>query len=268
MHNRVLFLSLIAVLIFLNPEAAADLPGRKLLSPFIKTKAPIASVDVVNVYPHDAEAFTQGLFFHDGRLYESTGRYGKSGLFLKDLKTGKILREITIARDYFGEGAVRLKDKIYQLTWQNETLFIYDARSFQEIGQIKYSGEGWGLTTNGRHLLMSNGSSTLTFRDPETFKIMREITVRDQDMVILGLNELEYVRGEIWANIFMTDWVVRISPKNGKVKGWIDMSKLRSYLPRHAQVDVINGIAYDDKSNRIFVTGKLWPKLFEIRLVK
>ncbi len=234
----------------------------------MKTKAPIAAIEVVNTYPHDADAFTQGLLFHDGQLYESTGRYGKSVLSVKDIKTGKVLREVKVAEEYFGEGITLLKDKIYQLTWQSETLIIYDARSFKEIRKLKYAGEGWGLTTNGRHILMSNGSSTLTFHDPETFKVVRKIHVRDADRAIERLNELEFVKGEIWANIFMEDWVVRISPKNGKVKGWIDLSALRSYLPRHAQVDVINGIAYDENADRIFVTGKLWPKLFEIRQVK
>lgn len=257
------------VLVFpISVEAEDILRQQFLSSTIMKTKVPIAAIEVVNIYPHDADAFTQGLLFHDGKLYESTGRYGKSVLSVKDIKTGKVLREVKVADEYFGEGITLLKDKIYQLTWQNETLLIYDARSLKEIRKIKYAGEGWGLTTNGRHLLMSNGSSTLTFHDSETFKVIRKIHVRDGDRAILRLNELEFVKGEILANIFMEDWVVRISPKTGKVKGWIDLSSIRSYLPRHAQIDVINGIAYDESADRIFVTGKLWPKLFEIRQVK
>lgn len=259
---------LLALLFPICVEAEDILQQQFLSSTIMKTKAPIAAIEVVNIYPHDADAFTQGLLFHDGQLYESTGRYGKSVLSVRDIKTGKVLREVKVAEEYFGEGITLLKDKIYQLTWQNETLLIYDARLLKEIRKIKYAGEGWGLTTNGRHLLMSNGSSTLTFHDPETFKVIRKIHVRDGDRAILRLNELEFVKGEIWANIFMEDWVVRISPKTGKVKGWIDLSSIRSYLPRHAQIDVINGIAYDESADRIFVTGKLWPKLFEIRQVK
>lgn len=269
MHIRSLLLLLTAALLFSLPAVAADLSGQVLsLSPIMKTKAPIAFTEVVNTYPHDMSAFTQGLFFFEGQLYESTGRYGNSVLSVKDLKTGKAQREIKIAEEYFGEGVTLLKDKIYQLTWQNETLIIYDARSFKEIRKIKYAGEGWGITSDGRQLLKSNGSSIITFHDPDTFKVIRKISVRDADMTIERLNELEFVKGEIWANIFMEDLIVRINPKNGKVKGWIDLSALRSYLPRHAQVDVINGIAYDENADRIFVTGKLWPKLFEIRLVK
>jgi len=236
------------------------------LSTVLKTKAPIASVDVKNAYPHDAGAFTQGLFFHQGYFYESTGLNGKSTLARKEVKSGKSLQEIRIPQEYFGEGIVLLKNKIYQLTWQNETVLIYDARTFQEVKKIKYHGEGWGVTSDGKYLLMSNGSSIITFHDPESFKVVRKIHVRDADTPIGRLNELEFIKGEIWANIYMEDMIVRISPKNGKVTAWIDLSALRSYLPGNAQVDVINGIAYDAKTDRIFVTGKYWPKVFEIQL--
>ena len=242
------------------------LPGSSQLSPLMQSKAPIASIAVKNTYPHDPDAFTQGLLFHQGFFYESTGLLGKSTLARKDMKTGKVLQEVQLPRDFFGEGIVLLKDKIYQLTWQNETVLIYDARSLREIKKMKYSGEGWGLTSDGKYLLMSNGSSTVTFRDPESFKIVREIQVRDGDTPVGYLNELEFIRGEIWANIYMEDVIVRISPKNGRVTGWIDLSELRSYLARNARVDVINGIAYDEKANRIFLTGKFWPKIFEIQI--
>jgi glutamine cyclotransferase len=238
------------------------------LSPLLKTKAPIASVDVKNDYPHDTGAFTQGLFFHQGYLYESTGLKGRSSLSRKDVKTGKSLQEVKISQEYFGEGIALLKKKIYQLTWQNETVLIYDARSFEEIGKLKYRGEGWGLTSDGKHLLMSNGSSSITFHDPDSFKVVREIHVHDGHTPVGSLNELEFIKGEIWANVFTEDMIVRISPKSGTVTGWINLSALRSHLPRNAQVDVLNGIAYDAKKDRIFVTGKLWPKVFEIQLSK
>jgi glutamine cyclotransferase len=234
----------------------------------LKTKVPIASVDVKNIYPHDTGAFTQGLFFHQGYFYESTGLNGKSTLARKEVKTGKSLQEIRIPQEYFGEGIVLLKNKIYQLTWQNETVLIYDARTFQEVKKIKYHGEGWGLTSDGKHLLMSNGTSSITFHDPGSFKVVREIRVHDGNTPVGSLNELEFIKGEIWANIYTEDLIVRISPKNGKVTGWINLSVLRSYLPRNVQVDVLNGIAYDAKADRIFVTGKYWPKVFEIQLLK
>jgi glutamine cyclotransferase len=182
------------------------------------------------------------------------------------MKTGKVLQEVKLPREFFGEGIVLLKDKIYQLTWQNEAVLIYDARSLREIKRMKYTGEGWGLASDGKYLLMSNGSSTITFRDPKSFKTVREIQVRDGDNPVERLNELEFIKGEIWANVYMEDVIVRISPKNGRVTGWIDLSELRSYLARSARVDVINGIAYDGEANRIFLTGKYWPKIFEIQI--
>ncbi|HBL53865.1 MAG TPA: glutamine cyclotransferase [Syntrophaceae bacterium] len=242
------------------------LTGRSQLSPFMQSKAPVASIVVKNTYPHDTEAFTQGLLFHQGFFYESTGLLGKSTLARKDMKTGKVLQEVKLPREFFGEGIVLLKDKIYQLTWQNEAVLIYDARSLREIKRMKYTGEGWGLASDGKYLLMSNGSSTITFRDPKSFKTVREIQVRDGDNPVERLNELEFIKGEIWANVYMEDVIVRISPKNGRVTGWIDLSELRSYLARSARVDVINGIAYDGEANRIFLTGKYWPKIFEIQI--
>lgn len=230
------------------------------------TRVPIASVEVVRTYPHDPGAFTQGLFFHRGFFFESTGLAGRSSLTRRDVATGKILDSVSLAGEYFGEGLVLFQDRIYQLTWQNETVFIYDARTFCLLRKLRYSGEGWGLTTDGRRLLMSNGTSTLTFRDPGSFKILRKIHAQDGETPVDRLNELEFVRGEIWANVFTTDLIVRISPKDGRVKGWIDLSVLRSYLPAHASVDVLNGIAWDAGSGRLFVTGKYWPYVFEIRL--
>ncbi len=257
-------------LIFLfSPHAAQSdsTPQRQFrLSSLLKTRAPIASVEIKNVYPHDPNAFTQGLFYYQGCLYESTGLNGKSLLSKKELRTGKTLQEVRIDQKYFGEGSVVLKNKIYQLTWRNETVLVYDAGSLRSIRGMKYHGDGWGLTTDGKYLLMSNGSSIITVRKPDTFGVVREIHIHDGDTRVDGLNELEFIKGEIWANIFTEDVIARISPQNGKVTGWIDLSVLRTYLPRDVQVDVINGIAYDAATDRIFVTGKYWPKVFEIQL--
>jgi glutamine cyclotransferase len=235
-------------------------------SPLLKTRSPISRISVVNVYDHDPRAFTQGLVYHQGHLYESTGLYGKSALMKKDLSSRKVLKAHQMPAEYFGEGIAILDGKIYQLTYQNETGFIYDLETFKITGQFSYRGEGWGLTTDGRYLMMSNGSSIITFHDPGTFKIIRRIQVKDGDTSIGRINEMAFVKGEIWANIFMEDVIVRISPQTGKVTGWIDLSPLYSYLPRNSQVDVLNGIAYDRQAERIFVTGKFWPKIFEIQL--
>jgi glutaminyl-peptide cyclotransferase len=267
--SSVMIFFLMTFIFWTHPLYSEDvLPRQFQFSPLLKTKVPIASIDVKSTYPHDSGAFTQGLFFHQGFFYESTGLNGKSTLARKEVKTGKSLQEVKIPQEYFGEGIALLKNKIYQLTWKNETVLIYDARSFKEIRKIKYRGEGWGLTSDGRHLLMSNGSSTITFHETDSFKVVRKIHVRDGDTPVGQLNELEFIKGEIWANMFTQDLIVRISPENGKVTGWIDLSSLRSYLSRDANVDVLNGIAYDAKGDRIFVTGKYWPKIFEIQLSK
>ncbi len=262
-----LVFSIMVFMFWLCPVFADDILQRQFqLSPLLKTKAPIASVEVKNVYPHDTNAFTQGLFFHQGYFYESTGLNGESSLVRKEVETGKNLLKVNISREYFAEGIVLLKGKIYQLTWRNETVLIYDFRSFREVRRMKYRGEGWGLTTDGKYLVMSNGSSVITFHDPESFKVVREIQVHDGNTSVDRLNELEFIKGEIWANIYKEDMIARISPRNGRVTGWIDLSALRSYLPRNAQVDALNGIAYDEQKDRIFVTGKYWPKVFEIQL--
>ena len=254
-------------IIQLSPVHAENVFERQFgLLPFLQTRAPISSVVVVNVYPHDAGNFTQGLFFHQGFFYESTGLHGKSFLYRKDVKTGKPLQKVKIDQEYFGEGIALLKNRIYQLTWKSGTVFVYDRQTFQTIGRMKYEGEGWGLTSDGRYLLMSNGSATITFRHPDSFKVIRKIEVHDGSRTVDRLNELEFIKGEIWAHIFTEDMIVRISPKSGRVTGWIDLSTLRAYLPRNAHVDVINGLAYDAKEGRIFVTGKFWPNVFEIRV--
>jgi glutaminyl-peptide cyclotransferase len=232
-----------------------------------KTKAPIAKAVVVNILPHDPESFTEGLTYHKGYLYESTGLKGKSSLNKLDIITGKIIKKIDLAEEYFGEGMAIIGNKIYQLTWRHQIGFIYDLSSFQEIGKFSYQGDGWGLTTDGRYLIMSDGSSVITYLDPETFAVIRRIKVQDaKNNPVNNLNELEFIRGEIWANIFMEDFIVRISPRTGNVLGWIDLSHLYLLLPDSGKKDVLNGIAYDREGDRIFVTGKYWPKLFEIKV--
>jgi glutamine cyclotransferase len=232
-----------------------------------KTKAPISAIKVINIFPHDPDAFTQGLFYHQGYLYESTGLHGKSTLRKVDIKTGKIIKIIKLAPEYFGEGITILDSNIYQLTWLNKTGFVYDLEKFKKVKRFSYHGEGWGITTDGQYLFMSDGSQVIFCIDPMTFAIVRKIIVHEGRKQIGNLNELEFIKGEIWANIFQKDLIVRISPVTGEVLGWIDLSLLYSLIPEHNQIDVLNGIAYDHERDRIFVTGKLWPNIFEIKVV-
>lgn len=219
---------------------------------------------VVKSYPHDRNAYTQGLFFHDGALYESSGQYGYSSLRKSDLTTGKVLQALNIPRQYFAEGSCVLRDKLYLLTWQERTCFVYDARTFKQLGAFQYPTQGWGLTTNGTQLIMSDGSATLYFRHPDTFAEQRRITVRNGDKPAPYLNELEYINGEIWANVYTTDHILRIDPKDGTVLGVIDLTGLLPRSLRTTKTDVLNGIAYDASTSRLIVTGKNWPKLYEI----
>jgi glutamine cyclotransferase len=250
--------------------AGYELPlGQVLNSPFlINTKNPIYKVEIINVYNHDREAFTQGLFYHEGFLYESTGLHGKSSLRKTDLQTGKIIKKRALPAEYFAEGITLHKNKIYQLTWTNQLMFVYDSRSFKIMQTIKYSGEGWGITTDRKKLFMSDGSGKITCRDPDTFDIKSVLHVTDGKAVIHGINELEYIGGELWANIFMEDIIARISPATGKILGWVDLTPLYTMLNKYEGVDVLNGIAYDEKKERIFVTGKYWPYIFEIKIKK
>jgi glutamine cyclotransferase len=220
---------------------------------------------IVHDYPHDREAFTQGLLYHDGFLYETTGMEGKSSLRKVDLTTGKVLQRVDLPGAYFGEGLALWKDKLIQLTWKSKIGFVYDRATFRQIGSFNYSREGWGITQDGKRLIMSDGTSTLYFWDPETFKEIGHLDVTDNGKPVKNLNELEYVRGEIYANVWMTERIARISPATGRVLGWIDLPGLLTPAER-SQTDVMNGIAYDAKQNRLFVTGKNWPKLFEIAM--
>ena len=225
------------------------------------------SYDVVQTYPHDANAFTQGLIYDQGKLYESTGLHGKSSIRKVDLETGKVLQIKKLDDRYFGEGLTLWQDKLIQLTWVSKTAFVYDQETFNQIKTFNYPTQGWGLTHNDRELILSDGSDTLYFLDPDTFKITRQIQVHDGNKSIDQLNELEYVRGEILANIWMSDRLARISPQTGEVLGWIDLTGIIEPLPTPTRDAVLNGIAYDAEQDRLLVTGKLWSKLFEIDLV-
>jgi glutaminyl-peptide cyclotransferase len=259
---------LFSIIVFcLQLVAIADDGQNNQPYPILKrTKASIASINVINMFPHDAKAFTQGLLYHNGYLYESTGLKGKSSLRKVDIKSGKILKEIKLDQKYFAEGITIHEGKIYQLTWLSNIAFVYDLSSFKLLNKFSYDGEGWGITSDGKNLLMSNGTTVINCIDPEHFKAVRKINVHEGDTTINNINELEYIHGEIWANIFMENVIVRISPQTGEVLGWVDLSKLYDLLPINCTVDVLNGIAYDQDSDRIFVTGKFWPKIFEIKL--
>ena len=231
-----------------------------------KAPAPVAGYRVVKVYPHDRQAFTQGLQYVDGDLYEGTGQNGQSGIRKVKLETGEVLQHQPLDAKYFGEGITVWGNTIVQLTWQSEIGFVYDKASFKPIKSFKYVGEGWGLTHDGARLIMSDGLAALRFLDPVSFKETGRLNVRDNSVAISKLNELEFVKGEILANVWQTSRVARISPKTGDVIGWIDLSGLLD--AREALgTDVLNGIAYDAKGDRLFVTGKWWPKLFEIKIV-
>src|SRR6266851_4292886 len=228
---------------------------------------PLFGYQIVRVYPHDPNAFTQGLQYLDGVLYEGTGLLGKSSIRRVALETGKVEQKRDVPAQYFGEGITVWKNDLIELTWQSHVAFVYDRTTFEPKKQFSYPGEGWGLTHDGTNLIMSDGTSELRVLDPTTFVEKRRIKVTAAGAPLRELNEVEYVKGEILANIWQTDMVARIAPDSGKVTGYIDLRGLLTPAER-AQTDVLNGIAYDAKQDRLFVTGKLWPKLFEIKLVK
>ncbi|MBZ5727532.1 MAG: glutaminyl-peptide cyclotransferase [Acidobacteriia bacterium] len=225
---------------------------------------------VVHTYAHDPQAFTQGLLYLNGFLYEGTGLEGQSSIRKVRLETGEVLQKHDLPEAYFGEGIVNWKDRLMEITWKAETGFVYDLATFQPRGQFQYPGEGWGLTQDGKRIIMSDGSPDLRFWDPETLKETGRITVTAGGRAVQYLNELEWVKGEIYANVWQTDRIARIDPASGKVVGWIDLAGLLSAADRSESPEgnVLNGIAYDAQGDRLFVTGKHWPKLFEIRLVK
>lgn len=222
---------------------------------------------LVNSFPHDPEAFTQGLVLDNGTLFEGTGLYGKSTLREVELETGVVLRSLSLASQYFGEGITIYQDQVIQLSWRSNTGFLYDKDSFELLQTFSYPTEGWGITHDGVRLIVSDGTSTLYFWDPVTFKEIGRIEVHDQDGPVTRLNELEYVRGEVFANVWHTDRIAIINPHTGRVTGWINLEGLLDSETGAGSSEVLNGIAYDAENDRLFVTGKRWPKLFEIRLI-
>jgi glutamine cyclotransferase len=223
---------------------------------------------IVAKFPHSTDNYTEGLFYLNGLFYEGPGRNGHSAVIVTEPETGKILQRIDLPQQYFGEGIVDWGPNIYEWTWQSHICFVYDRFTFRLLKQFTYSGEGWGMTHTTKEIITSDGSATLRFRDPVTFKETRHIVVMDGTKTIGQLNELEYIKGEIYANVWHTDLIARISPLDGRVIGWINLTGL---LPSNQRVDgesVLNGIAYDAKHDRLFVTGKQWPTIFEIKIVK
>jgi len=226
---------------------------------------PVYTYRVIEAYPHDRRAFTQGLAFHKGVLYEGTGLHGHSSLRKVALETGQVIQIHRLSRQFFGEGITLRENKIIQLTWRSRTGFVYDKNNFQLLRTFRYSTEGWGITHNDRYLIMSNGTATLYFLHPDTFEVMNQITVQDNQGPVTHLNELEYVQGEIYANVWKTNRIARIDPATGRVVGWIDLTGLLNPLFA-TYADVLNGIAFDADNQRLFVTGKHWPRLYEIEL--
>ena len=226
---------------------------------------PILVAEVVKSYPHDPHAFTQGLEYYDGYLYESTGRSGQSTLRRTVLETGAVLNQVNLPSEYFGEGLTIFRGKIYQLTWLSKIGFIYDVRTFRRIGEFHYESEGWGLTHDDASLILSDGSNKLQFIDPTSFKIVRTLEVYAGNVAVTNLNELEYIDGEIFANVWHSARIARIDPRSGQVLAWIDLASVVA-RSKHEPEDVLNGIAYDAKRRRLFVTGKNWAEILEIKV--
>ena len=227
----------------------------------------IYTYKVINTFPHDRQAFTEGLVFEDGVLYEGTGLHERSTLRKVELEAGNVLQMHELPPEFFGEGITVYGDKIIQLTYKSRVGFIYKKDNFQFLRTFNYSTEGWGITHDGSRLIMSDGTATLYFLSPDTFEVLGRIEVHDQSTAVRGLNELEYVKGEIYANVWPTERIVRIDPDTGRVVGWIHMDGISNLLGESREIDVLNGIAYDAAGDRLFVTGKYWPMLFQIELV-
>jgi glutamine cyclotransferase len=255
---------LTGVLLGLAALSSADLPVAR--AQWSEGAVPVYGYTVVRAYPHDRDAFTQGLQFADGVLYEGTGLRGRSSIRRVDLESGNVLQRRNVPAPYFGEGITIWQQDLFQLTWQSGVAFVYDRKTFEPRRTFKYIGEGWGLTHDGASLVMSDGTDALRFLDPGTFAQRRRVKVTAGGRPVPSLNELEFVKGEIFANIWQSDTIARIDPTSGRVTGWIDLTGLLTARERIG-TDVLNGIAYDAVGDRLFVTGKLWPKLFEVRIV-
>jgi glutamine cyclotransferase len=232
----------------------------------IPTSTPTFLAQIVHQYPHDATAFTEGFEWHDGALYEGTGIVGQSGVRRTELATGAMLKYVELPAPHFGEGVTVYHGTLYELTWKDGTGFKYDARTFAPRGRFTYTGEGWGLTHDEHSLIMSDGTSVLRFLDPTTLKVQRTLAVTADGMSVPRLNELERIHGELWANLWQSSNIARIDPATGKVIAWVDLTPLTSEIAAGDTIDVANGIAYDSAADRIFVTGKLWRSVYEIRV--
>lgn len=275
---RLYFLILIAAISFAcngnSGNAANSVNKTNLVNMSDKaTTLPVSGFEVVNAYNHDKNAFTQGLIYHDGFMYESTGQNGQSSLRKVEPETGKVVQKKEVAEEYFAEGLTILGDKIYQITWQEHTGFVYNPKDFSLIKEFKYAGEGWGLTNDGTNLIMSDGTHVIRYINPETFETIRTIVVLNENgKPLMKLNELEYIKGEIWANIWQSEnikkpnHIARIDPATGKLLGWINLDGISPNDSGRGYENSLNGIAYDAATDRIFVTGKNWQRLFEIKL--
>jgi len=257
-----------AALLMLSLAGCAEAapPGQEQQAQPAATEPPVARFRIVREYPHDPGAFTQGLFWRDGRLWESTGLIGASTIREVDLETGRVVRSTDIPPGLFGEGIVDWGDEIVSITWQDGIGFRWDRRTFRQTGTFRYDHEGWGLAQDGRHIILSDGTPTLRFLDPATMREVRRVAVTSAGQPVASLNELEFVNGEILANVWMTSRIARIDPATGRVTGWIDLEAL-ARRNGGGEDNVLNGIAYDAAGDRLFVTGKNWPRLYEIDLV-
>lgn len=247
--------------------ATQDVPSPVVATP-LPAEPPTDTFSIVNRWPHDAGAFTEGLVYDQGTLWESTGLNGASSLRKVDLQTGQVLESLALPTEYFGEGLTLFGGKLIQLTWQTHTGFVYDPGCFCQERAFTYDGEGWGLTHDDRFLIMSDGTERIRFLDPQDFTVVRTISVFDHGRPLMNINELEYINGEIYANIWQTDRIVRIDPATGAIVGWIDLTGLLPDAERGPATDVLNGIAYDDATGRLFITGKNWPELFQVALAR
>jgi glutamine cyclotransferase len=246
----------------------ADVPITRFLIFYSDITPKKYGYKVIHSYPHDIEAFTQGLVYDKGKILEGTGQKAGSSLREVELETGKVIRQHNLEGSLFGEGITLLNDRIYEVTWQDKVGFVYDRPTFNLINKIYYATEGWGLTTIENEIVMSDGSNVLYYFEPDMFTVVSQIEVYDNEKKVDSLNELEYIKGEIWANIWMTDLIARIDPVSGKVLGYIDLKGILPDSERKSDTDVLNGIAYDKSGDRIFITGKKWPKLYEIKLTE
>ena len=260
---------ILSVAVFLALESFASVPSLAADNSVNQTQSspvPVYGYKIINVYPHDKTAFTEGLVYDGNMLYESTGLYDNSTLRQVDLTTGRILKLYRMPDEFFGEGLTLWKDQLIQLTWQSGVGFVYDKRRFNQTRSFSYSRDGWGFTSDGRQLIMSDGSDTLYFLNPETFEDAGSVRVKDNGNPVNKLNELEFIKGKVYANVYLTSRIAIISPETGEVNGWIDLQGLVDREDALGDVDVLNGIAYDADTDLLIVTGKFWPELFEIKI--